>query len=60
MSIAQAVLGPSKLRQERHVLGPLRGQDRVGDLPPHAAPYGAWMVFPGASSIDMALLPELS
>ena len=60
MSIAQAVIGPSKLRQERHgeedyLHNPGRALDPI-----HAAPDGAWMVFPCASSIDMALLSELS
>ena len=59
MSIAQTGLAPSKLRQERH------GNARHKQLrsralrPKHAAPDGAWVVFDGSSSINMALLKEL-
>ena len=37
-----------------------RGQDGVCGAHLHAAPDGAWMVFWGSSSINMALLTELS
>jgi len=59
MSIARTGLAPSELRQERH------GDDRHKQLrgralsPKHAAPDGAWVVFVGSSSINMALLAEL-
>ena len=60
MSIAQTVLAPSKLRQERHVSSLTRGRAGVCGAQPHAAPDGAWMGFRGACSINMALLTELS
>ena len=60
MSIAQNLLAPSKLRQERHVSSLTRGQDGVCGAHLHAAPDGAWMVFRDLSSINMALLAELS
>jgi hypothetical protein len=60
MSIAQTALAPSKLRQERH--GDERHKHRCGHplSSEHAAPNGAWMIFRGSSSINMALLKELS
>jgi len=60
MSIAQTALAPSKLRQERYVSSLTPGQDGVCGAHVHAAPAGAWIVFSGSSSINMALLMELS
>src|ERR1039457_3168194 len=60
MSIAQIVLAPSKLRLERHVSRFTRGHEGVCGAHPHAAPDGVWMVLPVASSINVALLAELS
>ena len=60
MSIEQTVLALSKLRQERH--GDERLKQRRGRAlsSEHVAPDGAWVVFDGSSSINMALLTELS
>ena len=60
MSIAQTVLALSKLHQQRH--GDERLKQRRGRAlsSEHAAPDGAWVVFDGSSSINMALLTELS
>jgi len=60
MSIAQTVLALSKLRQERH--GDERLKQRRGRAlsSEHAAPDEAWVVFDGSSSINTALLTELS
>jgi hypothetical protein len=60
MSIAQNALAPSKLRLERQVLNLTGGRDGVYGAHPHAAPDGAWLMFRGSSSINMALLAELS
>jgi hypothetical protein len=60
MSIALIVLVPSKLRLERHVSRFTRGHEVVCGAHPCAAPDGAWMVLPGVSSINVALLTELS
>ena len=60
MSIAQIVLAQSKLRLERHVSRLTRGHEGVCGAHPYGAPDGAWMVLPGASSINVAILTELS
>src|ERR1039457_3888017 len=60
MSIAQTVLALSKVRPARH--GDEGFKQRRGRAlsSEHAAPDGAWVVFDGSSSINMALLTELS
>jgi hypothetical protein len=60
MSVEQTVITPNKRRKERH-----EGERHEYDRDPEsdskrAAPDGAWIVFRGACSIDMALLTELS
>ena len=59
MSIAQTVLAPSKLRQERHGDQPHKQRRGHALASEHAAPDGAWVVFFGSSAINMALLTEL-
>jgi hypothetical protein len=60
MSVEQTVLTPNKRGKERHEGGHhIYGRDHALDSR-HAAPDGAWIVFRGASAIDMALLTELS
>ena len=60
MSIAQIILARSKLRLERHVSRFTRGREGVCGAHPHAGPDGAWMVLRAGSSINVALLAELS
>ena len=50
----------TKLRQERHGVELCKYRDRHALNQTHAAPNGAWRVFRGSCSIDMALLTELS
>ena len=59
MFIAQAVLVPSKLRQERHVAEDCAHRPGRPLNPKRAAPNGAWMVLRDWVSIIMALLTEL-
>jgi hypothetical protein len=59
MSIAQTVLAPNKLRQERHVSSLTGGHGGVCSAHLHAAPGGAWMVLRGASSITDILAINL-
>src|ERR1017187_4061628 len=50
----------SEWGEERHVSSLTHGQEGVCGAHLHAAPDGAWMAFRGSSSINVALLAELS
>jgi hypothetical protein len=60
MSIAAIVLALTKLRQERHGNWRCISRRDQGLNYKHAAPNGAWGTFWGSTSINMALLTELS
>jgi hypothetical protein len=59
MFIAATFLAWHKLRQERHGVSLCKHLGRLALNQNHAAPDGAWKVFWGSFSIDMALLTEL-